>query len=98
MGSKELKIGPPDFLIELQVGRAALSAVLGAFVENPAHKKRVVADVCAQQETLLCGRTGQRDQHVGEILLAGILLRMRRAEVVGARKSLEARTDVIRQL
>ena len=65
--SDELKIGPPDFLIKLQVWGAAPAAMLGVLVKDSAHEKRVVADVRTEEETLLRGRSGQRDQHVGNV-------------------------------
>ena len=94
----ELEIGPADFFVELQVGRAPPAAVLGVFVKDSAHEERVVADMGAEQKTLLGIGAGQRDQHIGEILLAGILFGVRRAQAIGAREGLEKRPDIIREL
>src|SRR4051794_12597578 len=68
MGSDKLEIGPPDFFIELEVGRPAPAAALGVLMENTTDEERIVADVRAQQKTFLGAGLGERDQHVGKIL------------------------------
>ncbi len=97
MRSDKLEIGPPDFFVELEVGRAAPAAMLGVLMKNSAHEKRVIPDVRPQKKTLFGRGAGQSDQHVGKILAAGILLGVRRAKSIGARESLEQRADIIRE-
>ena len=50
--SHELEIGPTDFLVEVQVGRTAPTKVLGVFMKNSAHEKRVVSNMRTEEKTL----------------------------------------------
>ena len=86
VGGDELIIGPPDLLVELQVGRAAQAAALRVLVKNSADEERIIADVRAQKKSLFRGHARQRDQHVGNVLLRPI-----RSAACGARKTLRAR-------
>ena len=70
MRGNKLIIGPPDLLIEVEVGSAAQAAPLRVLVKNAGEKERIVADVRAEQKRLFRGRAGQRDQHVGNVLSA----------------------------
>ncbi len=56
--SDKLEIGPADFLVELQVGRAPPAAVLGVFVKDSANEKRVVTDMRPEEKTLLGAGAG----------------------------------------
>ena len=96
--SDELIIGPPDLLVKFQVGRAAPAAMLGVLVKNSAEKKRIIADVRAEQKSLFRRRAGQRDQHIGNVLAPDSSLSVRRTQTVRAGKSFEERADVIAQL
>ena len=68
MGSDELKIGPADLLVKFEIGRAASAAALRVLVKNAADEERIISDVRAKQECLFRRGTGQRDQHVGNVL------------------------------
>ena len=61
MGGDHLIICPPDLLVELQVGRAATTAALRAFVKNSADEKGIIPDVRAKEEGLFGRRPRQRD-------------------------------------
>src|SRR5947207_32340 len=67
-------------------------------MKNAGDEKRVIANVCTKQKRLFGSRAGQRDEHVGKILLSAIIDLVRHLQPVRARKSFKQRRDVIAQL
>ena len=55
MGSNELIISAPNFLVKLQIRSTAQTAALSVLVKNPANEERIIADMSAKQEGLLGG-------------------------------------------
>ena len=94
----ELIIGPPNLLVKFQVRAAAVAPTLGVLVKNATDEERVIPDVRTKQKCLLRCGASQRDQHIGNVFVDAVVDLFRTLQLVGARKSLEQRPDVIAKL
>src|SRR5215831_18013395 len=73
MCRNQLIIRPAHLLIELDVRRATQTASLGVFMKDATNEKRIISHVCTEQESLLGGRAGQGDEHVGNVFVYAIV-------------------------
>src|SRR5439155_17445279 len=84
-----------DLLVEFDIGTTAQTAPLCVLVKNSADEKRVITNVRPEQKRLLGSRAGQRDEHVGNILLRAMIDLVRHLQPARARKRFKQRSDII---
>src|SRR5438445_12943018 len=97
VGSYKLVVAAADLLVKPNVGRPPQAAPLGVFVKDSTDKKRIIADVSAEQKCLFRCGAGKGNQHVGDIFMRAILDLIRRMQLVRARKCFQERADIITQ-
>ena len=93
--SDKLIVGATNLFVKFDIRRTAQTAPLSVLAKNAANKEGIIPDVRPEKKSLLGRRSGERDEHVGNVFVGAVVDLVRALQLVRARKSFEKRTDVI---